>query len=147
MKTPTEMRETAGKTMHTIVGTSKKAALAAVGAPVVAAKRIAGYTGRLTKGAHKTFESWIAEGERITEQLREGKVVEEIKERVDFEQLQGRVEKLRDQLEDVLSSWRASFKPEKVEEAAKDQEQATKPAPKPAAKKSPQAEAAETTSV
>ncbi|MFH1104905.1 MAG: hypothetical protein V1757_08210 [Actinomycetota bacterium] len=142
MKTATEMRETAGKTMHSIAGTSKKAALAAVGAPVVAGKRIAGYTGRLTKTAHKTIETWIAEGERITEQLREGKVVEEIKERVDFEQLQGRVEKLRDQLEDVLSNWRESFRPDKAEKPSTEEDQATKPAAKkPAAKKASAAKA------
>ncbi|OFW63764.1 MAG: hypothetical protein A2135_04905 [Actinobacteria bacterium RBG_16_67_15] len=140
MKDTSEMRETAGKTMHTIAEGSKKAAFAVVGAPVVAGKRIVGVTGRLTKGAHKTFESWIAEGERITDQLREGKVVEEIKERVDFEQLQGRVEKLRDQLEDVLSNWRTSFKPEKA--ASMDEEAAPAPAAKkPAAKKASAAKA------
>jgi polyhydroxyalkanoate synthesis regulator phasin len=149
MKTVTEMRETAGKTMHTIAGSSKKAVYAAVGAPIVAGKRIAGYTGRLSKSAQKAFETWIAEGERVTEQVREGKVVEELKERVDFEQLQGRVEKLRDQLEDVLSNWRASFKPEKAEEASEAEEPAAKPAAKKSAPKkaaAAKAEAAETTS-
>jgi len=96
MKTTTEMRESAGKTMHGIADTSKKAALAAVGAPVVVGKRIAGLTGRVTKSAGRAIETWIAEGEKVTEQLREAKMVEEIKERVDFEQLQGRVEKLRE---------------------------------------------------
>ena len=155
MKNVTEMKETAGKTMHTLAGTSKKAALAVVGAPVVAGKRVADVTGRFTKSAHRTFESWVTEGERITDQLREGKVVEEIKERVDFEQLQGRVEKLRDQLEDVLSNWRDTFKPEKTakvsegEETAKVSEgektAATPATKKPTAKKAAAAQA-ETTS-
>jgi len=131
MKTVEEMRESATKTMHGLADTSKKAAFAAVGAPVAAGKKIAGLTGKMSKSAQRTFENWISEGERVTEQLREGKVVEEIKERVDFEQLQGRVEKLRDQLEDVLSNWRDSFKPEKAETPA----EADKPAEKPAAKK------------
>ncbi|HLA67837.1 MAG TPA: hypothetical protein VJP05_10165 [Acidimicrobiia bacterium] len=144
MKTATEMRETAGKTMHGIADTSKKAAFAVVGAPVVAGKHIVGYTGRVTKGAHKAIETWIAEGEKVTEQLREGRVVEEIKERVDFEQLQGRVERLRDQLEDVLSNWRESFKPEKADKPSMDEGQATKPAAKkPAAKKAAAAESTE----
>jgi hypothetical protein len=63
------------------------------------------------------FEKWVTEGERMTAELRQGKVVDEIKEKVDFDHLQGRVEKLRDQLEDVLANWRATFKPEKAEEA------------------------------
>jgi len=126
----TEMREKA-----------QKAAYAVVGAPVVAGKKIAGYTGKIGKTAQKEFENWVSEGERMTAQVREGKVVTEIKERVDFEQLQGRVEKLRDQLEDVLAGWRESFKPEGDEEAPAVEEQATAVKPKkvPAAKKAPAA--------
>jgi hypothetical protein len=143
MKTATEMRDAAGKTMHTIADTSRKAAYAAVGAPVAAGKRIAGYTGKVRKTAQSTFEAWIAEGERVTTQLREGKVVEEIKERVDFEQLQGRVEKLRDQLEDVLSNWRESFKPEKAEKAS--EETVSKPASKKSTAKKAKDEVADDT--
>lgn len=107
---------------------AQKAAYAVVGAPVVAGKKIAGYTGKIGKSAQKEFENWVSEGERMTSQVREGKVVTEIKERVDFEQLQGRVEKLRDQLEDVLAGWRESFKPEDEEDAAV--EEAVEPKPK-----------------
>jgi NADH dehydrogenase/NADH:ubiquinone oxidoreductase subunit G len=138
MKTATEMRDAAGKTMHTIADTSRKAAYAAVGAPVAAGKRIAGYTGKVRKTAQSTFEAWIAEGERVTTQL-----VEEIKERVDFEQLQGRVEKLRDQLEDVLSNWRESFKPEKAEKAS--EETVSKPASKKSTAKKAKDEVADDT--
>jgi hypothetical protein len=88
----------------------------------------------MTKSAQKQFEAWVDEGEKITQQLRDGKVVEELKDRVDFEQLQGRVEKLRDQLEDVLANWRDTFKPQEAEKAEvvskPKQAAAKKPAPK-----------------
>ncbi len=117
----------------TIGATSKKAAYAVVGAPVVATKRLTKLSGKWRHDARREFEKWVTEGERMTNELRQGKVVEEIKEKVDFDHLQGRVEKLRDQLEDVLANWRATFKPEKGDATA-PAEAAT--AKKPAAKKS-----------
>lgn len=131
MKSPTEMRETAAKKMGDLADTGKKAAMAAVGAPVVAGKAIADWSGKMGKSAQKQFEAWVVEGEKLTQQLRDGKVVDEIKDRVDFEQIQGRVEKLRDQLEDVLSNWRDNFKPqdaEKAEATPKPKKAATKKA-------------------
>jgi hypothetical protein len=118
MKSPTEMRETATKKMGDLADTGKKAAMAAVGAPVVAGKAIADWSGKFGKNAQKQFEAWVVEGEKLTKQLRDGNVVDEIKDRVDFEQIQGRVEKLRDQLEDVLSNWKDNFKPQAAEKAA-----------------------------
>ena len=137
MKNATEIRETATKRMGDLADTGKKAAYAVVGAPVVAGRRIADWSNRMGKSAQKQFEAWVAEGEKISEQLRDGTVVEEIKDRVDFENLQGRVEKLRDQLEDVLANWRENFRPEEDEKAeAKPKVVAKKPAAKkPAAKK------------
>lgn len=132
MKSATEMRETATKRMGDLADTGKKAAYAVVGAPVVAGRRIADWSGRMTKSAQQQFEAWVAEGEKLTEQLRDGSVVEEIKDRVDFDQLQGRVEKLRDQLEDVLANWRDSFRPQDAEKADAPKAKAAK---KPAAKK------------
>lgn len=132
METMTDTKETAPKTTGGLVEATKKAAYAAVGAPVVATRRLGRLSGKWRKGARREFEKWVAEGERMTAELRQGKVVDEIKEKVDFDHLQGRVEKLRDQLEDVLANWRATFKPEKTEEAATTSEVAAK---KPATKK------------
>jgi len=139
MKTATEIREAATERLGDLADTGKKAAYAVVGAPVVAGKKIVGWSGRVTKTAQKQFEAWVAEGEKITLQLREGKVVEEIKDRVDFDQLQGRVEKLRDQLEDVLANWRDTFKPQDAEKT----EAAPKPKKAAAKKAAPKATKAE----
>lgn len=130
----TEMREKAGKAASAVAGASKKAAYAVVGAPAVAKKRVQKNSGKWRTSARKEFETWVTEGEKLTEQVRDGKVVGDIKEKVDFDQLQGRVEKLRDQLEDVLSNWKSNFKPEKAE--------AKKPAAKKATKKAPAKKAA-----
>ncbi|HEX5631281.1 MAG TPA: hypothetical protein VFY15_06455 [Acidimicrobiia bacterium] len=96
----------------------KRAAYAAVGAPVVAGRKLGKLSCAWRQGAKTEFEKWVAEGERMTADVRQGKVVGEIKEKVDFDHLQGRVEKLRDQLEDVLANWRATFKPDKAAESA-----------------------------
>jgi len=97
---------------------AQKAAYAVMGAPVVAGRKIAELGGKMGKTAQREFEAWVTEGEKVTERLMDRKVVTDIKERVDLEQLQGRVEKLRDQLEDVLASWRDNFKPQTEDEAA-----------------------------
>ena len=133
METMTDTKETAPKATGGLVEATKKAAYAAVGAPVVATRRLGKLSGKWRKGARREFEKWVAEGERMTAELRQGKVVDEIKEKVDFDHLQGRVEKLRDQLEDVLANWRATFRPEKADEAGATTEVAA--VKKPATKK------------
>jgi len=152
MKTVAEMRDTAKERTDDVAATSKKAAYAVMGAPVVAGRRIADYAGKVGKSLQKEFEAWVAEGERLSGEVSEGKMVSEIKERVDFENLQGRVEKLKDQLEDVLTNWKDTFKPGEKTDAAEAEDAAeTKPAKKTAAKKpaakkataAPKAEAAE----
>jgi gas vesicle protein len=131
MKTVTELRETAKERMDDFTDSGRKAAYAVMGAPVIAGRRIADYAGKVGSRLQKELDAWITEGERLAGELREGKVVTEIKERVDIDQLQGRVEKLKDQLEDVLTNWRDTFKP-----GEKDAVEDTKPeAKKPAAKK------------
>jgi signal transduction histidine kinase len=111
----------------------RKAAYALIGAPVWAAKRLAELTSDLGDISRREMQEWIKEGERITKRLSDKKVVEELSERVDLEQIQDQVERLRDQLESVLGSWRDSFRP--VKPAAK-KPAARKPATrKPAAKK------------
>lgn len=133
---------------------AKNVLYAAVGAPLVAARKVGDQMDVLkgkiseervnyTKVAEKAIDGWAVEGEKVVTRISEGKVVEEISSKVDLDQAKEQVGKLRDQLEDMLSTWRSSFRPEKVEEktAAKapaaKKSAAKKPAPKkPAAKKS-----------
>jgi len=149
MKTITEIRDAAGKrvgeiteaaqkTGKFVVDGMQKTAYAVVGAPAVTTKRMMDYGAKLSETARKEFEAWVEEGEKLTGQLRERATIEELKERGDFDQLQDRVEKLRDQLEDVLTNWRETFMPES-EEKKEAPAAAKKPAAKPAAKKAPAA--------
>jgi uncharacterized protein YdbL (DUF1318 family) len=122
---------------------TKNVLYAAVGAPVVAARkvsdqvnslrgRVSKETANYTKAANKALDDWATEGEKLVSRISEGKVVEEISQKVDLDQAKEQVGKLRDQLEDMLATWRHSFRPEKVE----DKVEADKPATeKPAAKK------------
>jgi hypothetical protein len=130
---------------------AKNVLYAAVGAPVVAARKVSDQMSMLkgrfteettnyTKAANKTIDEWATEGEKVVTGIREGKVVEEISQKVDLDQAKEQVTKLRDQLEDMLATWRQSFRPESAEETARekpvDQPAAKKPAAKkPAAKK------------
>jgi hypothetical protein len=101
-------------------------AYALIGAPVWAAKRVTEMTTDLGDATRREYEVWIKEGEELAKKLSDRKMVEEISERVDLDQIQDQVEKLRDQLETVLGNWRESFRADKPE---------AKPAAKPAAKK------------
>jgi hypothetical protein len=133
---------------------AKNVLYAAVGAPVVAARKVSDQMSTLkgrfteettnyTKAANKTLDEWATEGEKVVTGIREGKVVEEISQKVDLDQAKEQVTRLRDQLEDMLATWRQSFRPESAEEAAPekpvdqpaDQPSARKSAAKPAAKK------------
>jgi hypothetical protein len=115
---------------------------AAVGAPVVAARKVGAKAGEVksklsegateyTQVAGKAIDSWAVEGEKVVGKISDGKVVEEISSKVDLDQAKVQVSKLRDQLEDMLATWKTSFRPEK----ASDKETPAKaPAKKPAAK-------------
>jgi hypothetical protein len=120
---------------------AKKAMYAGVGAPVVAGRAFKEYStkmadsyGTLTEKAEKHFDELATEGEKFTKKLQDGEVVEEIQSRVDLEKVQDRVEKLRDQLEGALQSWRESFH---AGEAKTPAEKVTVEDSKPAAKKAP----------
>lgn len=108
---------------------SKQYVYAAVGAPVAVAKVAQSRVGELreklnegkdtvTKDLQKQLESWATEGEQLVGKIGDSKAIDEITERVDLDQVQEQVSKLRDQLEDLLDTWRANFrpagKPEKV---------------------------------
>lgn len=121
-----------------------KAVHAAIGAPIVTGRKVkaltgklAGYGDKVTAQAKTTYDEWADEGEKLASQIQDRSVVEEIQSRVDLDKVQGRVEKLRDQLEGALESWRESFAPGQ-DPAGTETAPATKPVPKkaPAAKTS-----------
>jgi hypothetical protein len=118
---------------------AKSVMYAAVGAPVVAARKMGDKVSNLrgnldkqtaayTKKAEARIEAWANEGQKVVTRIGDGKVVEEISSKVDLDQAKEQVTKLRDQLEDMLATWKVSFRPEK-ETAAK-----TAAAPKAAVK-------------
>lgn len=124
---------------------TKNVLYAAVGAPVVAVRKVSDQvstlrgrfseeTANYTKVANKTIDEWASEGEKVVSGIREGKVVEEISQKVDLDQAKEQVSKLRDQLEDMLATWRQSFRPDTAEEAAPEKADEKTPASKPAAK-------------
>lgn len=125
---------------------AKNVLYAAVGAPVVAARkvtdrvsnlrgRVSKETSNYTEAANKTIDDWANEGEKVVAGIRDGKVVEEISQKVDLDQAKEQVSKLRDQLEDMLETWRQSFRPEKTEERAVQAAPAKKTAAKTSAAK------------
>lgn len=124
---------------------AKNVMYAAVGAPVVAARKVGGQVSTIkerlskettsyTEAATKAIDGWATEGEKVVSGIREGKVVEEISQKVDLDQAKSQVSKLRDQLEDMLDTWRHSFRPEKDAEKTDEASSAAKPATKPASK-------------
>jgi len=105
---------------------AKNVLYAAVGAPVVAARKVTDVVGDLrsritsetsdyTKVAEKAIDGWAVEGEKLVNRVADTKTVEELSSRVDLDQAKEQVGKLRTQLEDMLSTWRSSFRPEKAE--------------------------------
>jgi len=135
-----------------------KAFYAAVGAPVVAVRRVteyrktlAEYGDKMSDRAQARFDEAAAEGEKVTKQLKDGKVLEELQDRVDLDKVQERVEHFRDQLDSALQSWRESISSEEPGEKKAAAKKApvkkapvtvTKAAAKPAAKKAPVKKAA-----
>jgi hypothetical protein len=128
---------------------TKKAFYAAVGAPLVGLKRtgdalkelsdklterFGDVSEKLTDDARKEFDLWADEGEKLIGKISEQKVVEDLSARVDLDEIQERVGKLRDQLEDILTSWRESFSPSETIEKPVIQVEKKPAAKKPAAK-------------
>ena len=105
--------------------TGKNVLYAAVGAPVVAARKVAEAIAELRsvlnkeadtlgKTANKRVAVWANEGEKLVNRITDAKMVDELTSKVDFDQVSTQVSKLRDQLEDMLATWCASFRPEKL---------------------------------
>lgn len=140
--------------------TAKSVLYAAVGAPVVAARRVAEAVSELRstlnkeadtlgKTTNKRVAEWADEGEKLVSRITDAKMVDELTSKVDFDQVSTQVSKLRDQLEDMLATWKASFRPDRlptvtaqaspagVKLEAKTAAARKSPAKKSAARKSP----------
>lgn len=108
---------------------AKDAIYAAVGAPIAVAKDLntkfealrtefESRAADLSEQAQRRLDEWAKEGREVVSRLSEGKVVDELTSKVDFDHAREQVTKLRDQLEDMLATWRSQFRP--VEDAAKE---------------------------
>jgi hypothetical protein len=102
---------------------TKTAFYAAVGAPVVATRKL---TDTLTELSNKVagdfrkeYGVWAAEGEKVVGRIADQKLVEDFTSRVDVDNISEQVGKLRGQLEDLVATWRQNFNPEKPVEATK----------------------------
>lgn len=131
---------------------ARKAMFAAVGAPVLVGKTVSEkLTSRFTdantkatdfrvkflKDARSEFEKWATEGESLVKKLQDGEALEDLTQRVDVDQFQQQVGKLRTQLEDIIESWRSNFMPdsERATKVTIEVDEAPKTATKPVAKK------------
>ena len=110
---------------------AKKTAFVAVGAPVVVARKVKDFGTKMVTDAQTQFDAYEKEGKKLTKQIKDRNVVEELEHRINIDKVQDRVEQLRDQLESTLNNWRESFIPAAEESAKKTA------AAKPAAKKAP----------
>jgi hypothetical protein len=111
---------------------AQKTAFVAVGAPVVVARKVKGFSTKVVSDAQTQIDTCAKEGKKVTKQIKDRNVVEELEHRINIDKVQDRVEQLRDQLEGTLNNWRESFTPAAEESAKKTA--ATKKAP---AKKAP----------
>ena len=128
---------------------AKNVLYAAVGAPVVAARKVGSratdfssmiseQTSEYAEGFEKAIDGWAVEGEKVVGRISDGKVIDEITAKVDLDQAKEQVSKLRDQLEDMLATWRTSFRPEKAETQVKTEApEAKAPANEAPANKAP----------
>ncbi|MEX1004622.1 MAG: hypothetical protein WEB55_01340 [Acidimicrobiia bacterium] len=102
---------------------TKKYLYAAVGAQVAVAKsaqtKLEELMAKLNSNATNAssdvkgrIDIWAGEGEKFLSQVTDTKAIDEITSKVDFDQMSTQVHKLRDQLEDIVSTWRANFRPE-----------------------------------
>lgn len=110
---------------------AQKTAFVAVGAPVVVARKVKGFSTKMVSDAQTQIDTYAKEGKKVAEQIKDRNVVEELEHRINIDKVQDRVEQLRDQLESTLNNWRESFTPAAEESAKKTA------AAKPAAKKAP----------
>ena len=102
---------------------TKKYLYAAVGVQVAAAKaaqsKLDELMSKVTDNASSAstdlkgrIDTWAGEGEQFLGKVTDTKAIDELTSKVDFDQVQTQVNKLRDQLEDIMSTWRSNFRPE-----------------------------------
>ena len=65
-------------------GIATKAMYAAVGAPMVARRRITELGERMVDGARKEYTAWAKEGEKVTKKIRSSDMVEELSSRLAY---------------------------------------------------------------
>ena len=114
-------------TETTIKEEARKALFAAVGAPVFVGKAVGeklserfadantkatDFREKFLKDARSEFEKWATEGEALVKKLQDREALEDLTQRVDVDQFQEQVGKLRHQLEDIIESWRSNFTPD-----------------------------------
>lgn len=137
---------------------TKKYLYAAVGVQVAAAKaaqsKLDELMSKVTDNATTAstdlkgrIEGWAGEGEQFLGKVTDTKAIDELTSKVDFDQVQTQVNKLRDQLEDIMSTWRSNFRPEveKVKVEATITAETTPAAKTVAAKPAARTTAAKTT--
>ena len=126
-------------TMEAQKEVAAKAWYAALGAPVVTGRKIRDLGSRIAGDLASEAEVWEAEGRKLSGQIQESKVVEQVQSRVDVDQLQEQVEKLRDQLEGELANWRHGFRPAVTGAADKmtTVQPTVRPVAEPTARKTP----------
>ncbi len=121
--------------MNNVMTAAKRTIFAAVGAPVVVKDRVLEFGTKMVSTAKDQFTAAADEGERMATTVRKNAVVEEISSRIDLDDIQDRVDKLRDQLEDALANWREGFRPETEAKTAPVKTETAKVTSKPAARK------------
>ena len=145
---------------------ARKALFAAVGAPVFVGKAVGeklserfadantkatDFREKFLKDARSEFEKWATEGEALVKKLQDREALEDLTQRVDVDQFQEQVGKLRHQLEDIIESWRSNFTPDgqkptkvtiEVEAAPKAKPASAKAKPAAAKKAAPATKAA-----
>jgi hypothetical protein len=111
---------------------------AAIGAPVLASRKLYEVGGRAVTVVRDGVTASAEEGRTVADKIGEGKVVEELNTRFEVDE---RVGKLRDQVEHVIERWRDGFQADKDEEKAAKAEKPAKAqtAKKETAKKAPAA--------
>lgn len=105
---------------------------ATIGAPVLAGRKLVEVGGKAVVAVRDGVEASTIEGRTVADKFGDGNVVEELNTRLEVDE---RVGKLRDQVENVVERWREGFQADKKAEARKPASKA--PAKKATAKKAP----------
>lgn len=136
---------------------TRKYLYAAVGAPVLVAKtarqraeelrsRLGENAQERWKGVEQQIDDWAGEGEKVVTRITDGKAIDDLTAKMDLDQVSEQVTKLRDQLEDLLATWRSNFRPEEAPQPEGAKAEASGPSTKPAETKASQSKPSQTKS-